>query len=411
MPFYEKDLGEGLTLRSVRDEADVARYIALNAAVTDEGMIAERLLHHHPETTYEDYLLVVDEQTGEAVSTTCLFPWRCAYEEVTLKVAMLEMVVTHAAYRRRGLVRLQIERFHEMVLERGFDLSIIQGIFYYYRQFGYTYALDHTPLISLPAWRIPEGTAESPYRFRPATPADTDDLTRFYETAMAKNSLYVQRTPAYWRYLLQHMGYPVRLVEDSHTGQSVGYICILPQGQHLRVQENSLPNYEAGRAVLRQLKTETTGEIEILGSPNNLLVQLAGSLAGQRWPPYQWLWRIPDVTRYLDKLKPVLERRLANSACAGLTAKVSLNLYRQACLLNFEAGKLTVEPLGFVDASLGTEMGDWSLPPEAFIRLSLGYRSLDQLQDAWPDMLIRRESRYLLEVLFPPMEAEILMPY
>src|SRR5688572_2732510 len=250
MPFYEKDLGEGLVLRSVRDEADVARYIAINAAVTNEGMIAERLLQHHPETTYEDYLLVVDEQTGEAVSTTCLLPWRCVYEDVTLNVAMLEMVVTHSAYRQRGLVRLQIERFHQMVVERGFDLSIIQGIFYYYRQFGYTYALDHTPVISLPAWRIPEGPAEPAYRFRPATPADADDLTRFYETAMAKNNLYVQRSPAYWQYLLQHMGYPVRLVEDSQTGRALGYFCVFSQGQHLRVQENSLPNHEAGLAVL-----------------------------------------------------------------------------------------------------------------------------------------------------------------
>lgn len=411
MRFYEKDLGEGLTLRSVRDEADVARYIAINAAVTDEGMIAERLLYHHPETSYEDYLLVVDEQSGEAVSTTCLFPWRCVYEDVILNVAMLEMVVTHSVYRRRGLVRLQIERFHQMVVERGFDLSIIQGIPYYYRQFGYTYALDHTPVVSLPAWRIPEGPAEPTYRFRPALPTDTADLTRFYESAMAKNNLYVQRSPAYWRYLLQHMGYPVRLVEDRQTGRALGYFCAFSQGQHLRIQENSLPNQEVGLAVLRQLKTETAGEIAVAGSPANSLVRLAGSLGGQRSPAYQWLWRIPDVARFLDKIKPVLERRLANSTCAGLTAKVRLNLYRRAYLLNFEKGKLKVEPLGFVDASLGAEESDWRLPPEAFIRLALGYRSLDQLLDAWPDSYIRPESRYLLEVLFPLLEAEILMPY
>ena len=77
---------------------------------------------------------------------------------------------------------------------------------------------------------------------------------------MAKNSLYVQRTPAYWQYLIQHMGYPVRLIEDSRTGQALGYVCVSPQGQHLRVQENSLPSQEAGLAVLRQLKPKPLGK-------------------------------------------------------------------------------------------------------------------------------------------------------
>jgi len=413
MAAYEKDLGSGLVLRSLRHEEDAAHFIALNAAVTDEGMIAERLLSYHPDTNYDDYFLVVDEHTGQTVSTTCLLPWRCAYEDIILNVAMLEMVVTHPDYRHRGLVRAQIDHFHQVVDRRGFDLSIIQGIPYYYRQFGYAYALDHTPQVSLPAGRIPEepANASPAYRWRPAAPADSDDLFHLYELAMAKTQLYVQRSPAYWRYLLEYGPYSIRLIEDSRTGRAAGYLAISQSDGRLSVQENSLTGYDMGLAVLRQLKTEKAGEIRLVGSPANRLVRLAHSLGSSSLPAYQWLWRIPDPVRFLTKISPVLERRLASGGCAGLTAKFSLNLYRRAYTLNFEAGSLAVEPLGFVDTSMGADGGDWCLPPEAFIRLSLGYRSLDQLQDAWPDMLIKPASRYLLELLFPQLEAAILMPY
>src|SRR5262245_4954260 len=321
MAAYEKDLGDGLKLRPVRDEEDAKRYIDLNAAVTNEGMIAERLLYHHPETSYQDYLIVVDEHTGQAASTTCLLPWRCTYEDVSLDVAMLEMVVTHADYRHRGLVRTQIEYSHQMVDERGFDLSIIQGIPYYYRQYGYTYAIDHTPQVSLPTRRVPEGPTH-PYGLRPATPADSDDLKRLYDLAMAENQIYVQRSLAYWQYLLAHGPHSIRLVEDLQTGRAVGYVSLSQRDHSLSVYENSMTSYEVGLAVLRQLKAESAGEIQIVGSPANRMVRLANSLGCMPLSPYQWLWRIPDVIRFLTKLSPVLERRLADGGCTGLTAKL-----------------------------------------------------------------------------------------
>jgi hypothetical protein len=45
------------------------------------------------------------------------------------------------------------------------------------------------------------------------------------------------------------------------------------------------------------------------------------------------------------------------------------------------------------------------------VRLVLGYRTLDQLLDAWPDIVIRPSSRHLLETLFPKCRAYFSMPY
>jgi len=412
MPDAEVNLGDGLIFRSVRNEADVARFTALHAAVTNEGVICDRLLHHRPETDYDDFFFVEVENTGEVVSTTCLIPWVCNYVGVTLRTAMLEMVVTHPDYRRRGLVRTQIDRFHQIIGERGFDLSIIQGIPYYYRQYGYAYALDHTRLEALPAWRVPDGADVDAFTLRSATLDDVDSLTELYRLAIAEHQVYVRRTPEYWRYLLKQMAYRYRVVEEIRTNRAVGYVCVSQRGQHLKIHENGITDHDVGWAVLRQLKMETTGEIHVVGSSANVLVGLARSLGSRSPPCDQWLLRLPNVTRFLRRIGPVLEQRLTEAGTAGLTTEICINFFRQAVMLSFEEGKLrAVRSAGFVDTSMGADGGDLCIPPDAFVRLVFGYRTLEELQDAWPDIRIKPERRHIVDALFPRLRAHILMPY
>jgi hypothetical protein len=327
---------------------------------------------------------------------------------------MLEMVVTDPAYRKRGLVRAQIEHFHAVVADRGFDLSIIQGIPYYYRQYGYGYAVDHTPLTALAAYRIPEPSANtpSPYLIRSATVADVANLTRLYDAALAQHQLAVQRSAADWRYLLEHKSHPVQLVTAAQTDCALGYFVAPGQGEPLRIYEHALPDYVVGLALLQALKETGCGEIQLAGPVSDQLVGLVCALGGMALPVAdQWLWRIPRVAALLSRLAPVLEERLATAGCGHFTGTLRLNLYRQAYALQLQRGTIKVEELGFVDASLGADGGDLCIPPEAFMRLVLGYRSLAELRDSWPDLVVKPAARYLIEALFPRLDAHILMPY
>lgn len=326
-----KTLGDGLTLRSVSSPADVQRYIGLSARVTNEGDIVARLLHHHPTTTHMDYWLVVDEATGAAVSSTCLLPWRCQLDGLTLRVAMLEMVVTDPLYRQRGLVRQQIEHFHAVVAERGFDLSIIQGIPYYYRQYGYGYALDHTPLTALAAWRIPDAPTgiPTPYEIRPATVDDVTDLTRLYQAAMGQHQIFVERSAADWHYLLQHKGHAAQLVVARETGRRVGYFVSVGMGVPLRLHEHGVLDHGVGLAILQALKQTGDGEIQIAGPATDRLVALVRTLGGVGLPVAdQWLWRISDLVALLKRLAPLLAQRLAQAGCSDFCGTLRLNLYR-----------------------------------------------------------------------------------
>jgi predicted N-acetyltransferase YhbS len=417
MSNYEERLGDGLVLRTVRDDRDIDRYQALHSVVVSvtESITCGHLPRHHPESGYDDFVIVEDEQTGELLSTTCLIPWHCSYDGLPLRVAMLEMVVTHPQHRHRGLIRAQVKHFHRAVEERGFDLSIIEGIPYYYRQFGYAYAVDHRSYDALAAWRVPDASHED-LRFvlRQATPGDAPLLADLYQAAMRGVAFHTSRDAAYWHYLLEWAQFPVSIVVDERSSSPVGYVTRFSggQGRGVYVAESSIESYKAAMTVLRLLKRESGGEIRVAWPESGTLVQILRSLDSQSFPTYQWLVRIADIPAFLTKIGPVLERRLALGGCGDLTTDLIINLFRQAYRLRLAAGKFAgVESIGFMDTSMGADGGDLCIPPDAFVRLLCGYRDLDELRDAWPDIVIRSRSRRWLDLLFPKMTSYWCMPY
>ena len=412
----ERKLGDGLVLRSVKGEHDMVRYVALTSAVNGEieASTGDRLLRHHPAMVGDDCFFVEDTNTGEIVSTTCLIPWRCRFEDVTLDVAMLEMVGTRPAYRHRGLIRAQIERFHQVVDDRGFDLCIIQGIPNYYRQFGYAYAVDIWGYDWMPAWHVPTAKdTPSAYTLRGAAIDDIPELARLYDTEAAKLRVCVLRDTDFWQYLMLHAGHRLRVVEDG-GGHVCGYFSVADMTDRpgTRVLEAGAEGAEPAMAILRSLCSEQTGEIRINWPHTSTLVRVARGLGSVPGTAYQWLMRIPDPRGLLSKLRPVFERRVAGSVHAGVSAELVLNLFKQAYGLQFVDGALAqVTEVGFVDASMHADGGDLCLPRDAFVRLLMGYRGLDALRDAWPDIVVRRERRALFDALFPKFEAYLWTPY
>jgi hypothetical protein len=136
------------------------------------------------------------------------------------------------------------------------------------------------------------------------------------------------------------------------------------------------------------------------------------SLGSQLKRGGQWLVRIPDWERLFTRIAPVLDARLECSEWHGLNKELVINLFRQAYRLRFHKGRLvTVDSLGFVNSSMGSDGGDLCVPPDAFVRLVFGYRSLDELWDAWPDIVVKPEICSLVEVLFPRMRSYLYTPY
>jgi len=122
--------------------------------------------------------------------------------------------------------------------------------------------------------------------------------------------------------------------------------------------------------------------------------------------------RIPDVRRLLLKIRPVLDRRLAASEFSSASRDFLLNLYKEGMRIGIRDGRVSaIEPAGFVDASMGADGGNLNIPPDAFTRLLFGQCGLDELFDAWPDIVCRPEDRSLVDTLFPRMASYLYTPY
>ena len=414
--IFSQKIADDLTLRSLRDDVDKERFADFSTVYNnpDEGATCACLAHYHPEMTNDDFWIVESDTTHKIVSTTCLIPWTLRFAGLDLRAAQLEMVLTHPEYRGRGLVRMQVKHFEQVVKERDFDLSFIWGIPFYYRQYGYAYTIEGATLESLPIWKIPATSlgADPSIRLRPAVADDIPSLTALFNSMSAGLDFSTQRSSAYWGYLLENAHHPIEMLESSETREVIGYAVISRLGKSINILENSLRDSITSLILLQVLKTQVSEQIQISWPGNTALAQLAMQLGSQTVPGGQWLLRVPDMTRFLRRMAPVFEQRLSNSARAKLSAEIKINLFHEAFSLGFEKGKLAaVDLIGFVDSSMGADGGDLCIPPDAFLRLLFGYRALHELFDAWPDIIVKREARALIDILFPRLQPFLYTPY
>ncbi len=203
---YRRTLAGGLILRTVEDMQDVERLAAFNGMIHGPGVVAmtRSLIVDHPSTRPEHWFFVEEPTSRTILSALCLLPWTLHYEDVTLRAGEMGIVGTLESYRRRGLIRALNQRFTELLHEGGYDLSHIQGIPYFYRQFGYEYTM---PLKA--HWRVDldsiagtEPTEGHQYQIRSATINDIPLLSRLYNENAATLDIRTARDVEVWRYLL-----------------------------------------------------------------------------------------------------------------------------------------------------------------------------------------------------------------
>ena len=414
---YVRPLGDGLVLRTVANESDVERVARFNGAIHGESVIpmTRELFLHHPHTSGRDLIFVEDEQSGKVVSSLCVIPWTWRFDGVAVPSGEMGIVGTSDAYRRRGLVREQVTFFKQRLRERGCLISQIQGIPYYYRQFGYEYALPLEGGLHLELRHTPTPLAAA-FTFRAATTADIPTLQRLYDDAARDLAISVQRDESVWRFLLERSAGSETecdnvIIEDS-KGTVAGYMR-LPHshfGAELTVSEVSRLGADAALATLAHLKTLAEQRqkpgIRLCIPANSSLLQVARPYAAAEYGTYAWQIHVPEMAALLRALTPVLERRIAASAFAGLTQDVEICLFRETIALRFAQGRLAeVANLGF------KERGPINFPPLQFIPLVLGYRTLDEQRRAYPDVGVAPSLRLLMETLFPKAPSFIYTIY
>ncbi|MEA3345824.1 MAG: GNAT family N-acetyltransferase [Chloroflexota bacterium] len=427
-----RDLGDGLVLRRAT-VADTEALAAFNAEIFDEGDAAatrDLMSGDHPTCDAGDFTLVEDTSTHAIVSSLCLIPQTWAYGGIEFGVGRPELVGTHPDYRRRGLIRAQFEVIHQWSAERGHKLQAITGISYFYRQFGYEMALEleggrvgyktHVPKL--------KGDEKEPYRVRPTTEADLPFVAQVYEQAMKRSLVACVRNEVLLRYELQGWSEEssnrseLRVIE-SVEGEPVGFLVHPPKLWKQRMGVNA---YELKSGVSWLAVTPTvirylwaTGE-EYAAQDEEQEMEAFAFWLGTEHPvyqvihdrlpheikPYAWYVRVPDLPDFLRHIRPVLERRLADSALVGHTGELRVSFYSDGLRLVFEDGRMTA-----VEKWIPTADDEEAarFPGHTFLQLLLGYRTLRELKYAFPDCGVETdEAQALLKNLFPRRASNVL---
>jgi hypothetical protein len=414
---------------------DIERVVQFNnSTMADDAQDAIRLgafvrdliAPTHPTCGPSHFSLIEDTRSQKIVSSMCLIPQTWSYAGIAFGVGQLEVVSTDPAYRRRGLIRTQFEYWHAQSAALGHRVQVVDGILWYYRQFGYEYAIEHfggrvgyysaTP-------GLKEGESE-PYRLRPMRDGDLPLVMSLFERDSKRSLVSTPRPAELWRYLMS--GYSRDSFEFRHyhvietpEGAPMGYVVWFTHHDtpRVRVTEFVAVDGQSLRAlalpVLRALQAEAVAAegpgwhadryYLCMGRTDPLYDAIPEVLTpGPR--PYAWYVRVADVPGFLRHIAPALEARLAASALAGYTGELKISDYQRGFRMAFERGTLTAaEPYQPPQRIEGA-----AFPPLVFLQLLFGYRSLAELRAAFPDCMARDEAAVLLDVLFPRQDSNVI---
>ncbi len=434
---YRRDLGDGLVLRwSTRADAEEISYLPsmvfrndpTEAANSSLGNLMRVLMKgQHLVMSPEDVAVVEDTRKKEhrLVAMTCLWRQQWRYEDVAFTIGRPEIVATDPQYRNRGLVRAVFELVHARSAVEGHMVQAITGIPYFYRQFGYEFALDldaqrdtYTALIP----RAVEGVPE-PYLLRDATRHDIPLIAQLYDQQCASSIVSTVIDEGWWSQQIGHWnefqadGYWHILVINNMEGAFCGYVTLpsirrrnsipvfdLAVITGLNLAEVILPVMRAiltqGESMLAPSSPEPVSKLTFMMHRNHPVYDvLKTEMVIRRDPPYAWYVRVPDLPAFLRAIAPVLERRLAQSVLSGYSGELALNFYRGGLRMVFAAGHLqTVENWR---SSLWHSSENAGFPPLVFLQLLFGHRSLDELRYAFPDVWANEDTAFVLKTLFP----------
>jgi hypothetical protein len=424
------DLGDGLTLRGAR-LADRAQLVEFNATMhADTDVPGSALaawtgdLFDLPHPTFRverDVTVVEDTASGRIVSALFLVPQVWAYAGVPIRVGQPELIATDPAYRRRGLVRVQFDVIHERSRADRQLWQFISGIPWYYRQFGYTYALDlpHRPVMWLRQTAPP---ASPEFSLRAATPDDVGALAEIERDGASGTSLGPIRGAAGFAMELARrpdglVASEIVVVESSTpTAPVLGYVA------HRRRLVNgvlSIYAFELRRdtswlgptaAVLSHLHHRVRDHpdgpgrgIRLALPDGHPMLRCARTTLGSGPAGSYGLYvRVPDIVDVLRAVGAVLEARLATSPAVGWTGELRIDLFDGMVVLRFERGRLiAVDRAGPI-----TDGGeaDASVPRDTFVHLLLGNRTIVDLERTVADCILNTDTgALLLDVLFPPL--------
>ncbi len=405
------ELPGGLGLRTAV-EADLEQ---IGALLTDRGEEADaedlRLVVDDPDEGLDAVMVVVE---GERVVSTATLLRESVMigapnvgpgpaGEVAVPAGQVELVATARSHEGRGLVRALMEEAHRRSAARGDLLQVMIGIPFFYRQFGYSYAMP----IPLP-WSVRDRPAAlSDITVRAATLDDIPAMAALQHAAQAGATVRMPHSAGCWRWVVQRSGSTQLVAERNDT--------IVATCRQTPPEEGPVLAEVAGSedGILALVAGAAGGDaLAVMERPAAGIDPFLATIAEPPGAPdrdREWYYaRIPDLARLLDHLRPVLLERFRSAGLGG-RHEVLLSSWRSHVRFSIDQTSMsTVVPGGPEQAPLWK--GGSGVPPDALAPLLFGPFGAGGLEVRLPDVALGSQ-RELMAALFPPVTSDLLTFY
>ncbi len=422
------DLGQRLRMRFC-EEKDIPQAVSLFDLVWKRESFRlwfdDLMSGRHPNVSFTDFTLVEDSETGRLVSLMGLISQTWVYGDIRFRCGQPEAIVTHPDYRRRGLIRQQLEVMHKLSQARGELVQVIWGNPWYYRQFGYEYALEglwdtHK---KVHVHQIPDrqNPLANPSRLRKIETKDYGFIQHIYEACENRSHIRAEKTFAEWRFQFEgwtpgaHAQREWRIIEDAN-GSLAGFLSFHsePDSGGFGVHQMELVQHtgylQIMPGILRNL-WDLAIERNQGAQPSEIKLYL-----GQKHPAYEPLHnddrlykgdmqclyiRVQDMVKLLRHIKPALDKNLAKSAASDFSGKLQISMYRSGIEITIDAGCISrIDPW---KADSFWHMP--SFPDLTFLQLVFGRRRCAELSDIYVDCNMDEQTALILDAMFPAFKG------
>ena len=363
-----------------------------------------RLVIEHPDEGMESCRVVVTPD-GTVASTATLLKETVRVGSVVLPAGQVELVATNPSFEGRGLVRALMEDAHQRSAERGDAFQVMIGIPYFYRRFGYEYAMPIPRLRTVRTATESAGTRV----VREADRSDLPLLAELNERTQGTASIAMNHSDACWSWMLDREASDVWVVESEGALAASARTVITGDGVVL----SEIAGSDAGvDALFAHAHTASAGPVQAVERPNTLVAtNIERHFQALEGPDSHHAWyyaRVSDFASLLHHLSPELQRRWSEAGRTD-TASVLISFWRSH--VTFEIG-----PAGISNIRTGgpeqspISKGGSGLPPDAIPELLFGPDGAIGIEENRPDCYLGTQ-REVLEILFPPQSADLMTFY
>ncbi|MBD3921654.1 GNAT family N-acetyltransferase [Paenibacillus sp. PR3] len=363
----------------------------------------------HPYTRPEHFIIAWDTKSNEIAASAIFMPWVYSYEQIEIQVSRIEQVFTRPAYQGQGIMRGIMDEIHRLSNERGDDMQVVFGKPVFYRRFGYTLSLPNEQegrAVTIKASDKMAEDEEPIYRIIDISDQDLPFVARLYTRIYSRYMICLAADEVCFNYAKNiYPNETIRLIVDDKNN-AVGFLMYGGAASVYGLElAEEVSYYQVRKSILSDFLSKGIREINLKLGPAHPFYQVLGDYNQSCLPTVSGYARIPDISRFLMRIRSVLAARLASSSYAHYSGSIQLTLHNQfeGYHLEFVDGELMK-----VD-SVSAEYGNVQIARDFLVQILLGRKAVDELTQENAEVYFdNNDLRTLFMILFPKKASYIL---